>query len=382
MKQHIGKYLLFYVINVVIINVVLYKYLTRNFKTEEKINGNLIEKLAYYKAHKYEYKVIFIGDSRTYTNIHDPMIDSVLGLRSINLAMWANWFPTQYPFYQDILPQIPEGSIIVWSIGHQNFTHTTDFDQLEETYPIGIKNVKEYHRWGFTLYEVSKNIKKYDLSPVLLTQPEWMKFWVKSILDKKLKEIDFNNSSHNNVNNQTEPIYISKLNELQSTTSNNSDVLLVKPVMNGDTVSSAEVYWKQGNYWRVEFDSLFFRRKQRADKAQRLISAKKEYVADNRYIENFYAIVDLLKPYNKKLRIIVNEFEEAPYVYNAGEKEKYEKMMTSVRSYLKAQGFTLTKVDFTDFKNSDYFDFNHMNNKGTLKYTQKFASILKQELAF
>ena len=55
--------------------------------------------------------------------------------------------------------------------------------------------------------------------------------------------------------------------------------------------------------------------------------------------------------------------------------------MIGVREYLRSQGFKIIKVEVTDLTNSDYFDFNHMNHKGCLKYTKKFSDVLKQELA-
>ncbi len=57
----------------------------------------LANKLLYYRQHRSDYNLVLLGDSLTYTGLHPEFIDPLLGTRSVNLAIFAHWFATQYP---------------------------------------------------------------------------------------------------------------------------------------------------------------------------------------------------------------------------------------------------------------------------------------------
>lgn len=105
-------------------------------------------KIDHYRRHRDDYDVIFVGDSRTYCGISPTELDPLLGMRSFNVSTLAHWFPTQFASFQDLLPYVPQDTVVVWSIGHQNF-HRVGAGEVNSTYPIGVRNVPRYLRWGY-----------------------------------------------------------------------------------------------------------------------------------------------------------------------------------------------------------------------------------------
>src|ERR1044071_8369711 len=79
--------------------------------------ASLESKLAWYELHANEIDVIYIGDSRAYCGIHADLLDPLLGTHSLNMASFANWLPTQLALVRDLVPKIPKGTTVVWSIG-------------------------------------------------------------------------------------------------------------------------------------------------------------------------------------------------------------------------------------------------------------------------
>ena len=79
----------------------------------ETFMPSALQKVARYRQRALQYDLLFVGDSRTYCAMHPEQIDPLLGTRSVNLAFWAHWFPSQYPAAQDILEAAPAGTCIV-----------------------------------------------------------------------------------------------------------------------------------------------------------------------------------------------------------------------------------------------------------------------------
>lgn len=106
-----------------------------------------------------------------------------------------------------------------------------------------------------------------------------------------------------------------------------------------------------------------------------------QFAFDERYWKNFVAIMKILKKHKKRLRIIFNEFGEAPYVYTAKNKIECNDMMKEkVKKYVQESGFTYIKVDVDDLSNSFYFDHDHLNNNGNSIYSARLANYLKMQL--
>lgn len=411
MRSYILKHILFYAVNIVLLNVAIYFFLFKNVKSkpvEPHIIGTLPQKLEYYKLHKNEYKLVFIGDSRTFTNISNYQLDSCLHTNSINMAMWANWFPTQYAFLQDFLPQVPDSTYLVFSMGYQNFNR----GDVQDAYPIEYTKAQDYFDWGFSAREL-RNPMVYQGSKILpllfLSQPNihaWMSEEMKGYIavfpckEKKETETVTKTAEENKpvevasnvVATQAQPnatttapmqesveLRVNKLVQQYKQMPEVGETYIKKQ---GDSITSVEIYWNKGNYWRIEIDSLFFRRKQAAN-APAVTTAEQrkklpDYKPEDKYWKNFVAITKLLKTHSKRLHIIFNKIDEAPYTYQSSGHEIFANFLNKqLVTEVKSQGFTFITIDVKDIPDSDYFDYNHMNNKGSLKYTERLCGVLK-----
>lgn len=407
MKKQIFTYVLFFLVNAILLNTILYFVFFKNPKPKASvkgsITGNLVDKFDFYKIHKKDYNLVFIGDSRTYTNINNYQIDTILKTNSFNMAMWANWFPTQYSFLQDFLPTVPDNTTLVFSFGYQNFSYC----KINDTYPIDYYRAKEYMDWGFSLFELKpalyyNNNKILPLLPLSQTQIHtWFLekmdnyFAVfnskKEVQREKIQlqeeETKLQSTTLSNQNDakktKENPVKNNTIDQLKTFYKNNPEVTEVIEKKEKDTITSLEVFWKRGNYWRVEIDSVFFRSKQlknlhEAKKGGNI--SKNDFVSDERYWKNFEGIIKLLKKNDKRLKIILNYVDEAPYTYWAGRGIFTNFINTKLKPYIASQGFTFITADVSDIPDGDYFDYNHMNSKGTVKYSERLAKILKEKI--
>jgi hypothetical protein len=82
------------------------------------------------------------------------------------------------------------------------------------------------------------------------------------------------------------------------------------------------------------------------------------------------------------VRLVVNEVEEAPYVYITPERRDDLRrfMREQVRREVNARGFPYVRVDFDQLSDADYFDFNHLNQDGIRKYSRLLAERLQPVL--
>ena len=99
-----------------------------------------------YAANPDRYDLVFIGDSRTYCGIHPEYLDPLLGTRSVNIANFAHWFPTQFAMERDLGASL-RGRTVVWTVGHQNFTPIN----LQPVYPLRLDAAWDLVRLGLTM---------------------------------------------------------------------------------------------------------------------------------------------------------------------------------------------------------------------------------------
>jgi hypothetical protein len=92
----------------------------------------------------------------------------------------------------------------------------------------------------------------------------------------------------------------------------------------------------------------------------------------------FIEILDIFAAHN--VRLIVNELEEAPFIY--GNPLVREKFRTALREHVRLEverrGFSYITTDLDQLSDEDYFDYNHMNSKGIAKYTPLLAHRLNE----
>lgn len=329
-------------------------------------------KIAHYRKHAAEYNVIYVGDSRTYCGIAPDQLDKALGTRSVNLSTFANWFPTQYPSLQELLRDAPKGTVVVWSIGHQNFERV--FDQVNLVYPIGISTVAQYRSWGYSWPAIQENV----LSGLPGLRP-----WIRR---KEVRE-RFDKLFAKNLSTGTAAIAAAPIaadagaaaRKLAAWRSK-PEVVYVEPLYAEGEMTSFSAYLRAGNYERVELDPGFFRRMQRESASTMKPLAGARFVPAPEYWNTFLGIVDLLAAHD--VQLIVNEFEEAPYNYSIPENRRaYRAFMRQVRDFFLARGIPYVRVDFDQLKDADYFDYNHLNSQGIEKYSAMLATELQPLLA-
>jgi hypothetical protein len=375
MKRTILTYVCLFITSFTAFNILTHYY--AKIKKPYPLNSPLLSKLSTYKQNKSHFNVIFFGDSRTYTNINNELFDSLSYCKSFNIAHWSNWFPTQYSMLLDLLPHVPEKTTLVWSIGHQNFSQALEGQPIPTVYPIN-NYFTEYFKWGFDYKSIFENMRNY--TSLIALQPVWAINWKKDFLNARSLLITKNNRNGSLVHEienlkKRESPFLRIKNHFQ----NNNNIERLEELKVNNLTTSAVLYWKQGNYTRIEIDTSFFREKQREDLIENPPIFKK---IDIRYMKNFKNILKILSPYKEKINIVVNFFEEAPYRYDSKNRTKYKRLESEVVELLKSHKFNYFKVDFSKFNNSDYFDYNHMNHKGSIKFTKKLYKILNDKDAF
>jgi hypothetical protein len=351
-------------------------------------------KLAYYRAHASSFDLLFVGDSRTYTDVDPERLDARLGTRSLNLAASGNWFPTQYPNLQDLLPHVPEGTVIVWSIGHQNFQKV--HDAIELTYSIGVGNVYRYLKWGFSWRSIHENVLDGVPGFKLYTRRYQLRERLDRILARSFgptgstiaavsaDAVDGEGLTRVHAEKGSADAAAASpvvdVEEALKSYADDPSVVHVQRYYDNGELTSVALYKRRGNCVRVELRPDFFREKQ-ADMAAKLrpLSADR-FVPDPEYWNNFLGIVDSFAA--RHVRLIVNEFEEAPYQYEIPKNRKiYRDFMISVRSFFEERGIPYVRVDFDRLTNDDYFDYNHMNSRGIDRFTPMFVDQLRPVLA-
>lgn len=367
-------------------NFVAYYLLSKckvSYEVKSNNIGNLSEKFEYYKANKDSFNLVFVGDSRTYTNIHNFMLDSLLNSKSFNHAVWANWFPTQYAFLVDFLPQIPDSTTLVFSFGHQNFIG----GEIQETYPINRSIISQYYSWGFSFTELLKpiSISDNEIHKIVFLEKNRHRRAIKVGLSKLIAVIFSKNKGSNRdkksftENRNDSNKEASRANSLNAYYRSIPEVSFSSIKFQDETPTSLEVYWKKGNYWRVEIVPQYFREKQNENylELKKVYKAQSKFEPEQKYWNNFLAIAKLLGKHSKRLKIIVNEMEEAPYTYKLSGRSIYNNFIKNdVLPILSENNLTSIKVGVNDFSDNYYFDYNHLNNIGSVAYTKKLALVL------
>jgi hypothetical protein len=335
--------------------------------------GSLREKLASYREHATEFDLVFVGDSRTYCAMHPDIIDGRLGTHSINLARWAHWFPTQYAQFRDLVPLLPEGTVVVWSVGHQNFRPINE--QININYPIGVGNVPDYLRQGYPLSRLSDNLLQYN---PLLNLAGWLPR-LRDKIDSQLDRVVWAEPGGGDSAQQLSPDVLEAIERVES------DPLTARweLIKNGDQVTSIAIYKRNGAYSRVELTPDFFRHKQAeglAEDGSHLSVDPAGVGAAEEYWNQFVAILALFEAHG--VQLIVNELEEAPHQYRSEAlRDEFRNFMReTVEPEVLRHGFDYVRVDFDSLEDADYFDYNHLNSRGIGTYSTMLIENLRPYL--
>ena len=340
----------------------------------------LINRVRWYLAHAADYNVVFIGDSRTFCGVHPELLDPLLGTSSINLAEFADWFPTQLPMVQDIAASIPRGTTVVWSVGSQNFRRSTGIYRI---YPVGIANGLRYLSWGVPTEGLVENILYFNPAMFFFNRRSNLRQGIMNFLDRPL---DPGLSIVGSANAEgmailRPPVGLAGLaphddaiTGLVSSYSQDPDVARVNTMVDGSEVTSLTVFFRRGSYLRIELDPAYFRRKQR--EFGPILAAEAPGV-EPAYWRLFEEMLRTFK--ENGVRLIVNEIEEAPFLYGSPERRDMFRqfMRDKVEKRVLEEGFAYTRVDFDRFADDDYFDWDHLNSIGASKFTPMLADQLR-----
>lgn len=326
----------------------------------------LQDKIAWYGLHASKLNVIFLGDSRTYCGIHPDLLDPLLGTRSLNLSSFANWLPTQLALVRDLIPKIPKGTTVVWSVGWINFQQQTN---IQNVYPIGIANAGQYFLWGMPLSVTIDNVLYYNPALHFLTQRGVIRQRVVDFLDRKLDTgalgITHARASDGVTDEQAE--------RLVAQYRADPNVTSVGISQEEGAVVSLTLSFKHGSYYRIELDPAFFRRKQGEFKG-RITGAE---TIDGVSWRMFEEILQAFK--NNGVNLIVNVMEEAPFVYTsqAVRDEVRGAMARTIGKRVREFGFAYVHADFDKLSNADFFDYNHLNSRGAQTFIPMLADLLR-----
>jgi hypothetical protein len=257
---------------------------------------------------------------------------------------------------------MPKDTIVVWSIGHQNFKRQKE---IVTVYPIKYTDIPKYLKWGFPLLDIKDNILSHFPPIYVSTMKKGVIYKQKAFFDKAVMSYGVK------VNNKKEKIPIEKYRDNLKNFLNNPNTAKITPLFDNDKLTSFAILKKGGSYTRLEIDHDFFRSKQKQIGPINSINDDK-FVPDPEYYNNFKAIVKLFK--DRQVKLIVNEVEEAPFRYpNKKSKDIYRAFMKNVEKYVLSNGFDYLRVDFEKLDDTMYFDFNHLNSVGTNIYVDLFA---------
>jgi hypothetical protein len=347
----------------------------------------VIERSAFYRLHAKQFDLVFLGDSRTYCGIHPELIDPKLGTRSINLAQFANWLPTQYALVRDLVSSIPSGTTVVWSIGHQNFYSSTG---IQRVYPIDWQTALKYVFWRVPLTGLFDNVAYFNpLLRLWADRAEIRRNWYDALhAAADLKSLQLIGDAKAA---QFEPAVVTNGQSSQEAAAaitrqyaHDRNVQETSAISDNGRVNSVVLYLMGGGYYRIELAPDYFRQKQRELAPSAISDADAAITSlpepDPGLLRLLDEILELFRQNN--VEVIVNELEEAPFRYpNQIIREKWRKLMHDiVQKKVESKGFLYITTNLDEIKDDDYFDYNHMNSRGGTKYALLLSRRLRQLL--
>ena len=340
----------------------------------------LMTKKRFYLVNKKHFNTLYFGDSRTYFNIDCQMMDARLGTRSYNLAAITHWLPSQYLQLRDLLPSIPAGTTVVWSIGHNLFDNHHEATP-NHIYPADGSETWDFLRMGYSIGDYWSNLLLFrvlvpyaDYFPGGLIYYNRERYWeeLKTFLAGAVQPVkDGPEESGKGYKNMEEYLKIKRAFH------GRDGVLQVGLESRGRTIINAVIRKAQGNVLFHELESAYFREKQRTHR--RVEHVRSGFRPSKKYWNTFREMLDLME--RSGVRVIVNEFEEAPYIYGDQEtRREYDAFMGTVRNYVEARGIPYIRIDQSRLPDDFYFDSDHFNSKGVMWYDPLLVEALKAHL--
>lgn len=326
--------------------------------------GDLPGKTAFYLAHIKDFDLVFLGDSRTYCAMHPEVLDPLLGTRSFNLAHWAHWLPTQYAHVQDILPALPPGTTLVWSVGETNFQPNAIYDK----YPLGLANAWRMLQQGYTAKELAENLMTFN--------PTTFLYAYRGVLLNHALAL------------AAQPLEPAQARAPRPGPAVDSDAQTIPPGVLRSQVQApggkpvgVSRFMTGGGYLLEELDPAHFQALQSRERTTDGTPAlDTPFRPDSSRWASFLAILDLLRSQNA--HVVVNVLEEAPHMYASKDALARVRafMDGPVREAVTAHGFVYLRTDLDALTDAEYFDYDHLNSRGVEKFSALFARALAPHL--
>jgi hypothetical protein len=360
-------------------------------------NYNLTDRVAAYLEEPEPYSAVFLGDSRTYCDVHPELLEPLVpGLHALNLSNFSNWFPTQLALIREIVQRIPPRTLVVWSIGHGNFSGIGSGTlSVQRVYPIGFLDAARLMWWNYgrAPQGLFDNLSYYQPPLHAFVAARELHGAFEAALKRpiissdKVVRIAYTSAAHAGTAQgapgaMQEDKLSAAARALEQRARSDPDVTAATATVDEGRITSIIRYFRRGGYHRTEIDPDYFRAKQNAMGYKPLSDA--EANAYNTLPPGalewrvFLSILDIFS--QRGTRLVVNELEEAGFVYGHPlVRSKWRKMMRDlVQPEIERRGFTYMRTNLDALADDDYFDWNHMNSKGVGKYTIMLAQRLNE----
>lgn len=384
--------------------------------------GPVASKLAYYQEHKSEFDLILLGDSLTYTGLHPEFIDPELGTHSVNMAAFAHWFATQYPFIQDLIPEIPRGTRVLWSV------HLYDFNDaaltVQHVYPVGLVDAIRYWSWDAPNPGLLDNVLYYNPLTRFFMQRDELRERLILRGERPLERSDMGESAvtqaksvggeeliHPDGRALTDgpaivkaefpatPEFVSMQkrpltdtaelrNRLNEYYTGLPFVAAASPVSDNGQINSVVLALKGGGYYRIELMPEYFREKQR--EMARSVghvddNAAEKYTAPPLGAVSLKMLEAILAAFRQAgIPVTINVMEEAPWTFpnEIIRRKEARRIDDTLRPIVSQYGDSYVHVDYSSIVDADFFDYNHFNSNGIAKYTPLLLGGLRELPAF
>jgi hypothetical protein len=348
-------------------------------------------KVQAYVAQRANYKLLFVGDSRTFTDIQPRVVGPIVGRPAYNLASFGLWLPVQYLEFRDVFEKVPRDTVIVWSLSHHNFVPVGDRWWIPGQYKFGLRDGLEYALDGYPIPRIVREYEESPFSPVDLVVS------VRKKLIGALDKVVWRGStqkatsvSQQAANNENGTMSLAERNQAAATRiierlKEDKQVAFISPAIRDGVVNSIETTRIDGGYDRIIIDPEYFRKLQAGLWPRRVDSdARCLFDANAVYMTTFEKILDLIGRY--RLRVIVNYIEDAPGSWSSDAERACGKqfMMEKIVPILARRGIEVVFPDFyprINFSNEWYFDESHLNTEGASMYSELLAGKLARVLS-
>ena len=329
-------------------------------------------KLEHFFGHYQSYDAIVYGDSRAYIGIDPSILSEELGMRVFNYASMAHWFQTQYPQLKHMAPKL-SGKTVFWMIGDINFSKGMLDDGVNVNGDLSVIDFFEYLYLGYEWKDIFENMVAYFFpNNFLFVKKDAVLSRFNNLM---ARPVTARNEEHQeslgegvvkrNIAEIVKAYYLDFFNYSLVSGKNGQNVLI-------------SVKRKNGQNPHIEIDSDYLRSKQLEWENE--VALLKEFPEDARLREIFSRMLALFK--KNHVNLIVIEYKDAPYKYKLKEnRELFSNYMEPIRQQVVDEGFKYVRMEMSGYKNSDYFDYDHLNARASKRFSYELAQQIKKTMS-